>query len=63
MMIGRWSILLCILLSIIACDSNKSQGDAGRSPFKTYTNNASPHLDLPDIQQNGELIVLTLYGH
>lgn len=62
MMIGRWSILLCILLSIIACDSNKSQGDAGRSPFKTYTNNASPHLDLPDIQQNGELIVLTLYG-
>ncbi len=62
MMIGRWSILLCILLSIIACDSNKSQGDAGRSPFKAYTNNASPHLDLPDIQQNGELIVLTLYG-
>ena len=62
MMIGRWSILLCILLSIIACDSNKSQGDTGRSPFKTYANNASPHLDLPDIQQNGELIVLTLYG-
>lgn len=62
MMIGRWSILLCVLLSIMACDSNKSQGDAGRSPFKTYTNNASPHLDLPDIQQNGELIVLTLYG-
>ena len=61
-MIGRWFILLCVLLSIMACDSNKSQGDAGRSPFKTNANDNPPHLDLPDIQQNGELIVLTLYG-
>ena len=61
-MIRRWLILLCVLLSIMACDSNKSQGEAGRSPFKTNANDAPPHFDLPDIQQNGELIVLTLYG-
>lgn len=54
---------LTILLSIVACDSNKSQGDAGRSPFQTHAvKDAAPHLDLPDIQQNGELIALTLYG-
>ena len=46
----------------MACDSNKSQGDAGRSPFKANANDTPPHFDLPDIQQNGELIVLTLYG-
>lgn len=51
-----------ILLSIMACDSNRSQGEAGRSPFKANTSNGNPHLDLPDIQQNGEIIVLTLYG-
>lgn len=61
-MIRRWLIPLCLLLSIIACDSNKSQGEAGRSPFKANANDTPPHFDLPDIQQNGELIVLTLYG-
>ena len=61
-MIRRWLIPLCLLLSIISCDSNKSQGEAGRSPFKANANDTPPHFDLPDIQQNGELIVLTLYG-
>lgn len=58
----RLTLGLIVLLSIMACDSNKSQGDAGRSPFKTNVNDNPPHFDLPDIQQNGELIVLTLYG-
>lgn len=56
--------LLFLLTSILAaCDFNKSQGENGRSPFKANTSQATPpHFDLPDIQQNGELIVLTLYG-
>ena len=58
----RLTLGLIVLLSIMACDSNRSQGDAGRSPFKTNANDNPPHFDLPDIQQNGELIVLTLYG-
>lgn len=58
----RWCIILCLLLSIIACDSPPSSNHAGQSPYIANTSNGNPHFDLPDIQQNGELIVLTLYG-
>ena len=51
-----------ILLSVMACDSKKSQGEAERSPFTAHATNGVSHLDLPEIQQNGEIIVLTLYG-
>lgn len=60
---GRWCIILCLLLGMSACDDTKSGNHAGQSPFiANPANQHPPHLDLPDIQQNGELIVLTLYG-
>lgn len=58
----RLTLGLIVLLSIMACDSNKSQHEAGRSPFQTNASKGGTHFDLPDIQQNGELIILTLYG-
>lgn len=58
----RLCILLCILLSIIACDDQKSRTAAEQSPYVHASAQSAPHFDLPDIQQNGELIVLTLYG-
>lgn len=61
-MTGRGCILLCLLLSIIACDHSGSGNTAGQSPYATHQTNGNLHFDLPDIQQNGELIVLTLYG-
>lgn len=61
-MIGRWCILLCLLLSVIACKDSSSGNHAEQSPYRSNTSDTNPHFDLPDIQQNGELIVLTLYG-
>ncbi len=58
----RGCILLCLLLSIIACDHSGSGNSAGQSPYATHHTKGNPHFDLPEIQQNGELIVLTLYG-
>lgn len=58
----RWVIIACLLLSIIACTGNTSGNDAEQSPYMSPSADANPHFDLPDIQQNGELIVLTLYG-
>ena len=58
----RWCIILCLLLSIIACGDSKSDNDAGQSPYVANAPKSNPHFDLPEIQQNGELIVLTLYG-
>ena len=58
----RGCILLCLLLSIIACDHSRSGNSAGQSPYATHHTKGNPHFDLPEIQQNGELIVLTLYG-
>ena len=54
------TILLFLLTSLlVACTSKQ---DPARSPFKNSANDTPPHFDLPEIQQNGELIVLTLYG-
>lgn len=61
-MMKRWSIILCLLLSIIACDKKSTGNHAGQSPYMPNASQENPHFDLPDIQQNGELIVLTLYG-
>ena len=61
-MIGRWCILLCLLLSVIACKDSSSGNHAEQSPYRSNASDTNPHFDLPDIQQNGELIVLTLYG-
>ena len=58
----RWTIIVFLLLSIVSC-THKSEGDnAGQSPFAHVSNDANPLFDLPEIQQNGELIILTLYG-
>lgn len=61
-MIGRWCIVIGLLLSMIACKDASSGNHAGQSPYRSNASDANPHFDLPDIQQNGELIVLTLYG-
>ena len=61
-MIGRWCILICLLLSVIACKKTSSSNHAEQSPYIPNASDTNPHFDLPDIQQNGELIVLTLYG-
>ena len=57
----RWTIIVFLLLSIVSC-THKSEGDnAGQSPFAHVSNDANPLFDLPEIQQNVELIILTLY--
>lgn len=61
-MMWRWGIILCLLLSMSACNETSSGNHAGQSSFVSNPSDANPHFDLPDIQQNGELIVLTLYG-
>ena len=58
----HWMIILCLLLSIIACNESPSGNPAEQSPYVSNASKGNPHFDLPDIQQNGELIVLTLYG-
>lgn len=59
---GVGCILMVLLLSFIACKSDKTGNEAGQSPYAPNSLKGNPHFDLPDIQQNGELIVLTLYG-
>ncbi|MBP3213910.1 MAG: transglycosylase SLT domain-containing protein [Bacteroidaceae bacterium] len=57
--------MLCFFLTLflVACNSNSSQeGQVRQSPYAPDASKGNPHFDLPDIQQNGELIVLTLYG-
>lgn len=61
-MLTRWCILSFLLLSIIACNQTQSGDTAEQSPFVATGQDGNPHFDLPDIQENGELIVLTLYG-
>jgi len=61
-MMKRWCIILSLLLSIMACNKTPSDHHAEQSPYASSTSHDNPHFDLPDIQQNGELIVLTLYG-
>lgn len=61
-MMKRWCIILCLLLSIIACNDTSSGNHVEQSPYVSNGSEGNPHFDLPDIQQNGELIVLTLYG-
>lgn len=58
----RWCILIVLLLSFTACNSDKARNEDGQSPYAHKVSQGNPHFDLPDIQQNGELIVLTLYG-
>ena len=59
---GCRCILIILLLSIVACKPNQTNNGAGQSPYVPNASQSNPHFDLPDIQQNGELIVLTLYG-
>lgn len=59
----RYAIMIGLLLSIVGCDDMKTHGDdAGQSPFAHASEQGNPRFDLPDIQDNGELIVLTMYG-
>ncbi|MDE5550529.1 MAG: hypothetical protein K2I99_04165, partial [Bacteroidaceae bacterium] len=51
-----------LALFLCACNDGKSDNDVGTSPFVYHTTTGNPHFDLPDIQENGELIILTLYG-
>lgn len=59
----RHIITIGMLLSVVACTDLKVQGsDAEQSPFAHVSDEGVPHFDLDEIQENGELIVLTLYG-
>ena len=65
----RWSISLFVALGLIACNllgftscSSYTGNDAEPSKYANTSANDNFHLDLPEIQQNGELIILTLYG-
>lgn len=59
----RYAMIMGLLLSIVGCDDTKTQGDdAGQSPFAHAQEQGVPRFDLADIQDNGELIVLTMYG-
>lgn len=56
-------ITIGLLLSIASCDCDKARDDsAGQSPFAEAASSGPPQFDLAEIQDNGELIVLTLYG-
>lgn len=57
-----WNIIICLLLSMSACTDTPSGNHAGQSSYVSNSLSGNPHFDLPEIQQNGELIVLTLYG-
>lgn len=46
----------------MACTDVRTGGGAEQSPYAHASSGENPHFDLPEIQQNGELIVLTLYG-
>lgn len=62
----RWCVILCVLLGLVACDGSRPGHEVEQSPFahapSSATASGNPHFDLLDIQQQGELIVLTLYG-
>lgn len=53
--------VLVILLCFIACNYS-TVNDAEQSKLVHAPTSDEIHLDLPEIQQNGELIILTLYG-
>ncbi|MBR0045287.1 MAG: transglycosylase SLT domain-containing protein [Bacteroidaceae bacterium] len=53
-------IIHCFLFT--SCNQPKTDNAGENSPYASASTNSNPHFDLPDIQQNGELIVLTLYG-
>ena len=60
-MFHRGSICAFALLSLISCSSPTGNDiEQSKSAQTPLGSNANP--DLPEIQQNGELIVLTLYG-
>lgn len=52
-------ILLCLLCGLVACRPSRPGHE---TPFAHASSDENPHFDLPDIQQQGELIILTLYG-
>lgn len=58
----RLAIIGLLLLSIVSCTSKRDGDNAGQSPFNSSANLDNPHFDLPEIQENGEIIILTLYG-
>lgn len=58
----RLAIIGLLLLSIVSCTSKRDGDNAGQSPFNSSASLDNPHFDLPEIQENGEIIILTLYG-
>ena len=60
-MLSRVGTFVLILLGFVACDS-RSGNDVEQSKSAHVLTGDNAHLDLPEIQQNGELIILTLYG-
>ena len=58
----RLAIIGLLLLSIVSCTSKRDGDSAGQSPFNSSASLDNPHFDLPEIQENGEIIILTLYG-
>lgn len=60
LLIANCFLLLAICL--YACNDSKPGNDSETSPFVYHATTGNPHFDLPDIQENGELIILTLYG-
>ena len=58
----RWLIIGSVLLSMVACHDSSSSNRAEQSSFHSASSHEAPHFDLPQIQQHGELIMLTLYG-
>lgn len=61
-MVARWLILCFALLSMVACNGHSSSNHAEQSSCHSASSQEAPHFDLPQIQQHGELIMLTLYG-
>lgn len=63
--VSQWLIANCSFLFVLcfcACTDSKLGSEVENAPFVHTTTTGNPHFDLPDIQENGELIILTLYG-
>ena len=61
-LLRKYVITLLLLLSIVACTQQRADDSAEQSPFVAQADGAAPHFDLPEIEEGGELILLTTYG-
>lgn len=59
---SKWCMAVCMICALWACtETNSRVADSIFSP-ETAADQSLSTIDLPEIEQNGELVVLTMYG-